>query len=139
MHNSGSALQATFGGSAIHGNIRNWEQSGEVSIYDSTAGADVAESHVTGVLKMSGSFDILADSGAAGSAIERNLYAKAVGTLLWGDLGTATGASNPKYGLYVTLTNVSKKTPYDDVIVYSVEWTGNGDWVFNYNSMGSVW
>lgn len=138
-HYSGSAVGITFGGSALHGNIRKWDYSAEMSVYDTTAGSDQAESHVTGVRKISGSFDLLADTGSAGSAIERMLYSGAQGTLLWGDLGTATGQNYPKYGVYATFTSVNKTTPYDDVVIYNVDWTGNGDWVFNYNSMGSVW
>lgn len=136
-HASGSALYASFGGTLITGDQRamSWESS--VNLIDTTAGADVAESHVTGTTNASISIDWLVSTDAAGSATNSALAEKNSGTLLWGNYGTAAGS--PKYGCVATVESVSQDAPYDDVLSKSASLTRNGNWLFNYDTLGSTW
>lgn len=136
-HVSGSALYVSWLGVAITGNQRSFDWNGQMDVADTTAGADAAQSHIPTTKSGDASMEVLYDNASAGSAQERTFYEGAQGTLIWGTEGTASG--NPKYSRLATLTGVSQPNPYDDVVMYSLSWTFNGDWITNFNSLGSEW
>lgn len=134
-HYSGSALYVSFGGTVITGDQKSvdWEES--VKLIDTTAGADVAESFVTGTTSASISWDSLFNDAAAGSAMARAVAVKNSGTLIIGPLGTAAGM--PKFSCLAISETLSMKMPYDDALEFSGSFTRNGDWITNWNSLGS--
>lgn len=135
-HYSGSALYMSFGGTVITGDQRSvsWEES--ANLIDTTAGADVAESHITGTTTASISWDALFEDSSAGTSVSRAVAVKNSGTLIIAPLGTATG--KPKWSCIATSESLSVDAPYDDVLMYSGSFARNGDWITNYNSLGSV-
>lgn len=137
-HASGSALYATFGGTVISGDQRKIDWESSVSLIDTTAGADVAESHVKGTSSATINIEWLEDSlVAAGSATARALAEGNSGTLTWGPRGTATG--NPKYTCVATVDTNGQDAPYDDVLMKKASLTRNGDWIANFDTLGSVY
>lgn len=137
-HASGSALYATFGGTVISGDQKKMDWESSVSLIDTTAGADVAESHVKGTSSATINIEWLDDAlTAAGSATARALAEGNSGTLIFAPRGTATG--NPKYSCVATVDTNGQDMPYDDALLKHASLTRNGDWILNFDTLGSVY
>jgi len=62
--------------------------------------------------------------GTAGSASFGSADIGKEGTLLWGPKGTVAG--NPKGAWPAIVTNVSVSSPFDDMVMLSIEFQGQG-------------
>lgn len=136
-HASGSALFVSFKGVTMSGDQTTFDWSSSIKTIDTTAGADAADSHITGTYTGEASFERFYENSSAGSTLERELYEGNSGTLLWGVEGTASG--KPKHGIVATITGVDRAAPYDDALKYNVTWTFNGAWLFNRERNGDSW
>ncbi len=134
-HYSGSAVYWSFGGTVCSTDFKSvdWEET--IKLIDTTAGADVAESHVTGTTKATFSWSALFEDAAAGSAFARALDVGNSGTLIFAPLGTAVG--KPKFSFVATSDTLAMKAPYDDALEWTGSLTRNGDWVTSWAALGS--
>lgn len=130
-HYSGKQLYVSFKGTAISGDHRGMDVASGVKIEDTTAGADVAESHIVLTTNATIDLTILDLDGAPGQAIRTLLVEGATGELLYGPEGNA--ATKPKFGCQATVTSVNKGYPYDGAVELKVTFTRNGDWTFNHD------
>lgn len=134
-HYSGQALYVEFAGVDCSADYRALDVSREYKIENTTAGADVDESHI--LLTRSAEFELTyLDETAAGTAIQRALYEGAQGTLVYGPQGTAAGL--PKFSCSATVTSVSPGYNYDKAVERKVKLVKNGVWLDNYDISGDV-
>lgn len=131
-HYSGQALFIEFSGVEIHGDHRGLDVSGAMKIEDTTAGADVAESHIGLTSSATIDLTVLDDDGAAGDAVRAVLVEGTEGVLTWGPEGGTVG--KPMYSCNATVTSENKSYPYDGAVEVKVTFTRNGDWLANYDA-----
>ncbi len=116
---SGKDLYIEFDGTNVSDSIRNLDISEAQETADATAGADDYRNYVQTTKTIEASFEVvMKDYSNGGSAIRALFSPGALGTLIWGVEGTASG--KPKKGFYARLTDVSEAIPFDDVNTFSV-------------------
>ena len=118
----------------LTGDQRNFTPNREQATADVTAGGDSWRVSKATIKNFSATLEVLM-TGTAGTATMSRIDVGDEGTLLWGELGTATG--KPKWGYPVIVSNASQSIPFDDAAVWTVEFQGQGDEVFNGNT--STW
>lgn len=117
----------------ISGHRRTLDISEEAEMKDTTAGNDAARNYEPLHLVLGASYTALYD-GTAGTAVSYRLRAGAEGSVVFGPLGTASGAPKGSFAAVVSQHNMS--VPYDDNIEVSIEFmpqTTSG-WVSDYRS-----
>ena len=121
---TGKDLYVEFGGTDITTDQRSFSVSREQETADTTAGADGARSFKATVKAYSATLEMLADSSAAGTAMLAAVKEGTEGTLTWGPLGTTSGL--PKSSMACIVSSVSVSLNFDDAVVYSIEFQGQG-------------
>lgn len=121
---TGKDLFVSFGGTTLTTDSRAFSVTREQETADTTAGADGARSVKATVKKYAASMELLADSSASGTALLAAVKEGTEGTLVWGALGTVTG--KPQSSMVAIVTNTSPTINFDDAVVYSIEFTGQG-------------
>lgn len=121
---TGANLYVAFGGTSLTSDQRAFSVNREQETADTTAGADGARSAKGTVKNYTATLEILADSSAAGTALLAAIKEGTEGTLEWAPLGTATG--KPKNQILAIITSVGVSMNFDDAVIYSVEFQGQG-------------
>ena len=132
---TGKDLYVEFGGTNITTDQRAFSVSREQETADITAGADGARSVKATVKAYSATLEMLADSSAAGTAMLGAVTEGTEGTLVWGALGTTSGL--PKSALPAIVTSLSVSMNFDDAVVYSIEFQGQGTLTIDELSSGT--
>ena len=128
----GSALYAQWIGSAIAGSVgtvllatdsRNFVYTPSVDLIDATAGADTARRRIQYLKdgQITCSQIMQSDLGTATNAL---LAEGVLGTMTWGEAGTATGKIK-KVAPFICMGS-STSTPYNDVVTIATTWQQNG-------------
>lgn len=136
-HFTGSAAYLEFRGIELNTDYRNFDGDRSIDKSETTAGADTDKSYLPTIRDGTMKMTFVQDSAAAGTAVVRNLYEGAEGTLTWGPQGTATGA--PKYSCVAFVESLSTPLKYNEATLRDVTWQKNGEWLLNYDISGSVW
>ena len=125
MTGAGLYLEWVYNGGtvSITGDLRTFSYGAEQEVADITAGADGARSSKATVKNFSAESEILF-TGTAGSAVFAVMPLGAEGTVRFYPQGTATG--KPKGAFPAIVTKLDIDMPYDDAVVISVEWMGQG-------------
>lgn len=136
-HFTGQNLYVAFGGVDCSADQRtlSWNESANTA--DTTAGADVDESHLITTEAVDFSITILAESTSAGSAVLAALKNGLSGTLEIGTLGTASG--NPKYSCLASVTGVTHNTEYNSEVTIDVSLLRSGSWITHWTELGSTY
>lgn len=109
----------------LSGSQRSLSVEKEQEMVDATAGSDEYRVMIPTVKSIGASLSVVAESYSAGSAIFAAVEpGTAVGTLIWGPEGTATG--KPKYGMVVRVQTSNQEIPFDDVYTVEVEFANAG-------------
>jgi hypothetical protein len=121
---SGGTVQVT-------GDQTTLDLSRAVSTVNAAAGSETSE-YAKATLKNYGVSGELYFKGTAGTAVLAALAESNEGTLRWGAMGSASGM--PKGQLAAVVTKQDIKHPFDNLIVVSVEWAGQGPLISDPNS-----
>ena len=121
---TGKDLYVAFGGTGLTSDQRSFTVTREQETADITAGADGFRAFKATIKNFTASLEILADSSATGTAMLGAIQEGTEGTLEWGPLGTASG--KPKNEVPVIVTSVSITLNFDDAVVYSIDFQGQG-------------
>jgi hypothetical protein len=124
---SGSELYVEFGGVDVGGVARQLVVREDVETYDVTTLADSARQFQTGLSNADFTLRILYEGTV--TAARAALLPGTSGTLLWGQIGTASG--NPKGGAVAIVTGSEITTPYEGLIVQSIALLRTGANLFN--------
>lgn len=120
---SGSALYLAWvysGGTiTLHGDFRQFDWTPTLSLIDSTAGSDTFREYIGGIGE-GGDISASLVMQASGTALISALARAAVGTILYGPEGTATG--KPKSTIPAISKGPAYSQPYDDVVEFKVSW-----------------
>lgn len=123
----GTALYATWiwsGGTVVlNTDYRNFSYTPSIEFMNANAGADVAPVRLPYMKDGAVTCEILMLSNMGTAVIAA--YAEGnVGTLIWGEAGTATGA--PKVTLPAISQGATRNSPYSDVVTMTLSWLQNG-------------
>ncbi|MFA5208300.1 MAG: hypothetical protein WC428_06685 [Candidatus Paceibacterota bacterium] len=123
---SGSALVVSWNGTVISGNQTTFDYTPTVDLYDQTSGADTHKKHLAGVKDSSASMSAYIQSGTntGGTSLYSILAEGTPGTLKWQPEGTAAG--KPYYSELAISNGVGFSYPYNNTVVASVSWQGDG-------------
>lgn len=117
------------GGTAVlTGDQTNFGWDDEMETADMSAGSDTSRVYKGTLLNFSASLETIY-TGTAGTAAMYAARPGQAGTLIWGDLGTAAG--KPKWGRPVLVTKHSTDEPFDDKIAVTIDFSPQGDYVFD--------
>lgn len=123
----GSALIAQWvtstGTTTLTTDARNFSYTPSVSFVDATAGADTAVQRIQSFKDGQASLDFLMVDNM-GTALPVQLVEGQVGTLTWGEAGTAAGKT--KVTLPAISQGMTRNSPYNDVVTCTVSWLQNG-------------
>src|SRR3990172_9756814 len=99
--------------------FRTFTYTPSISFIDATAGADTAARRIVSFKDGAVSYSALMqnDMGSAPIAL---LVEGVIGTLTWGEAGTAAG--KPKVTLPAISQGMTRTAPYNDVVSISVNW-----------------
>lgn len=136
-HFTGSAAYIEFRGVAMNTDYRNFDPDRKIDKTETTAGADTDKSYLPTIRDGTVKMTFVQDNSAAGTAVVRNLYEGAAGTLRWGTEGTATGM--PKYECEAFVESLTAGLKYNEATLRDVTWQKTGAWISNYDISGSVW
>lgn len=136
-HFTGKNLYIEFKGVEIYTDFRSITTEMSTDKSESSAGADNEKQYLTTLGDATISMDYVLENSAAGTAIDGVLYHKSLGTLTWGNEGTATG--QPKYSCVAFVESVSDPVTYNEVVVSSVSFQKTGDWIANFRLNGDTW
>lgn len=121
----GNALYLAFKGTAINADFREFTASEAIDLIDSSAGADVAKTYITGLEDGTASLTALDDTGGTALTYLYNLCDKgAEGTLEWAPEGTAVG--KPRHYVNAIVSSRERAMPYDDNVTLSIEFQFSG-------------
>lgn len=122
---TGSDLYATFAGTAITGEQREFSESEEMGIVDASAGNDVARTYLTTLEDGTATISVLAQTDGTAATSIWNLCDKGTGgTLIWGPEGTTSG--KPKHTVLAIVTSRARSLPYADVADMTFNFQFNG-------------
>lgn len=110
-----------FGSTVLSTDMRAFDPEEEIGLVDGTAGVDAARTYITTVKDGKATLELLA---AGGTTVWAAVVPGTSGTLEWGDEGTAAG--KPKHSVNAIVQKRKRTTPYDDVVVYSVDFQFSG-------------
>jgi hypothetical protein len=125
----GSSLIATWttstGTTTVTTDSRNFNFTPTISFVDATAGADAAIQRIQSFKDSTVTLDtLMLDNMASATIVE---YAEGkIGTLVWGEAGTAAGKL--KTTLPAICQGAARSSPYNDVVTLSIGWLGNGSY-----------
>lgn len=123
----GSSLYAIWttstGTTTLSTDSRNFNYTPSISFVDVTAGADTAIQRVQSFKDGNVTMDVLMLSNM-GTAMVAQLSEGMIGTLTWGEAGTAAGS--PKVTLPAISQGASRSSPYNDVVTMALSWIQNG-------------
>jgi hypothetical protein len=102
---------------------RNFNYTPSVAFVDATAGADTAVQRIESFHDSTVTMDQLLLNNVASALLAEYTEGK-VGTLVWGEAGTAAGKI--KSTLPAICQGGARTSPYNDVVTLSVGWLGNG-------------
>lgn len=123
---SGSALVMQWihsGGTVtLSGAQRTVNYSPSAELYDNTAGSDPAMTRLVGKSDFTVAMSALLQTG--GTVTEDALVAGKTGTLIIGPEGTASGKR--KYTLPAISNGAQMSYPYNNVVEFTCDWSGNG-------------
>jgi len=123
----GSSLIGTWttsdGTTTVTTDARNFSYTPSIAFVDATAGADTAIQRIKSFRDSSVSLDMLMVDNIASATLAQYEEGK-VGTLVWGEAGTAAGKI--KSTLPAICQGATRTSPYNDVVTMSVSWLGNG-------------
>jgi len=122
---TGKDLYVEFGGTSLTSDQRSFSVTREQETADTTAGADGARSYKATVKNFTAELEILADSSAGGTGMLGAVQEGTEGTLIWGPRGTTSGY--PKNSIAAIVTSVDVSLNFDDAVVYSISFQGQGD------------
>lgn len=119
---TGKNLSVTFGGTALAGNFRTFSTTEEAGLVDASAGNDTARTYLKTLEDGTATLEVLAqdDSTAVWAAVRQGTS----GSLVWGEEGTATG--QPRHTVTALVSSRKKDSPYDDLVVITVEFQFSG-------------
>lgn len=124
---AGSSLVVTWttssGTTTLSTDFRNFVYTPSVAFIDSTAGADTAVQRIQSFKDGSVTLDMLMLDNM-GTAYTAELAEGKIGTLTWGEAGTAAGS--PRVALPAISQGATRTSPYNDVVTMSVNWLQNG-------------
>lgn len=124
---AGSSLVVVWttssGTTTLSGDFRNFVYTPSVAFIDSTAGADTAVQRIQSFKDGNVTLDMLMLSNM-GTSMPAQLAEGSIGTLTWGEAGTAAGM--PKVILPAISQGMSRTSPYNDVVTISANWLQNG-------------
>ena len=123
---AGSALYAQWiwaEGTVTINRFRTFDYTDQGEQIDSTAGADASRGYIDSFAtgQVSSQFLLQSDMGTVTFAAFKKGN---VGTLIWGEAGTSSGA--PKTTLPAKVATGARSTPYSDVVSMTVTWNQNG-------------
>src|SRR3990167_1678302 len=123
----GSALYAQWITSAatiqLNTDFRTWSYTPSIAFIDATAGADTAVQRVVSFKDGSVACDMLMLDNMASATVAAFVEGQ-VGTLIWGEAGTAAGKQ--KVTLPAISMGITRNSPYNDVVTLSIGWQQNG-------------
>lgn len=126
---AGSALYAEWiysGGTIVlDTDSRSFTYTPTIDFIDATAGGDTSRKRINSFKDGNVTMSTLAQSDSDGTALLAACAEGTHGTLIWGDMGTATG--RPKVTLPAISQGVTRGVPYADVITYDLGFQQNGD------------
>lgn len=121
---TGKNLYVSFGGTVLSGNQRTFSANEEAGLVDASAGADVARSYLKTLEDGTATIEILGDDGAGGPTLWAAVKPGTSGSLIWAEEGNTTG--QPRHTVNALVSSRKKDSPYDDVVVYTVEFQFSG-------------
>jgi len=121
---TGKSLSVVFGATTLTGNQRTFSTTEEAGLVDASAGADVARTYLKTLEDGTATVEILGDDGAGGPTLWAAVRPGTVGNLVWGEEGTAAG--QPRHSVNAVVSSRKKDSPYDDVVVVTVEFQFSG-------------
>jgi hypothetical protein len=121
---TGKNLSVLFASNALTGNHRTFTVTEEMGLVDASAGPDAARSYVATLKDGKATLEVLGDDAAAGPTWWGNVLPGAVGSLVWGEEGTGSG--QPRHTVNAVVSSRKKDAPYDDLVVYTVEFQYSG-------------
>jgi hypothetical protein len=117
-----SAGYIKFGTTVLSTDMRAFDPEEEVGLVDGSAGSDAARTYLTTLKDGKATLELLAGTG--GTALWAAVAPATSGTLEWGDEGTTAG--KPKHTVNAIVQKRKRSTPYDDVVVYTVDFQFSG-------------
>ena len=114
----GSWVTST-GTTVISTDSRNFTYTPTIDLIDATAGADTGKRNLASFLDSTMACEML-DQSDNGSAVYAEYAAGKVGTMIWGNQGTATGKI--KHTQPAICMGAVIGVPYKDVVTLSVSW-----------------
>jgi hypothetical protein len=121
---TGRNLHVVFGATTLSGNQRTFSVTEEAGLVDASAGADVARSYLKTLEDGTATLELLQDDGAGGPTLWAAVREGTSGNLVWGEEGNV--ASQPRHTVPAIVSSRKKDTPYDDVVVVTVEFQFSG-------------
>lgn len=115
----------------LSGDRRTLEISDSFDTVDASAGTDTARGMLP-TLRVLGATLTALNIGTAGTAVYNRIAAGSAGTLMWGEIGTASGA--PKGAFPAVVKSFTKSLPYDGMSEINVTFEPQGDYSSNPNS-----
>ena len=123
----GSSLVGTWttstGTTTFTTDARNFTFTPTVAFVDATAGADTAIQRIQSFKDSTVTTDILMTDNIGSATMVEYTEGK-IGTLVWGEAGTAGGKL--KTTLPAICQGANRAVPYNDVVTLSISWMGNG-------------
>jgi hypothetical protein len=110
-----------FGSTVLSTDMRTFDPEEEVGLAEASAGNDAARTYLATLKDGKATLELLAPGG---TAIWAAIAPATSGTLEWGDEGTASG--KPKHTVNALVQKRKRQTPYDDVVVYTVDFQFSG-------------
>jgi hypothetical protein len=111
------------GTTTLNTDYRNFSYTPSISFVDCTAGADTATQRIQSFKDGAVTCDMLMLDNM-GTAVPTQLAEGMVGTLIWGESGTAGGKT--KVTLPAISQGITRTSPYNDVVTITASWLQNG-------------
>ena len=108
----------------LNTDYRNFAYAPNISFIDAAAGADTAPTRLPYMKDGDVSCAMLMASNVASATIVA-FDEGTIGTLIWGEAGTATGGA-PKVTLPAISQGLQRGATYNDVVTYTCTWLANG-------------
>lgn len=121
---TGKNLHVSFNGTVLTGNQRTFSDQEEAGLVDASAGADVARSYLKTIEDGTATMEILQDDGAGGPTLWAAVKPGTSGSLIWGEEGNV--AAQPRHTVNAIVSSRKKDSPYDDLVVVTVEFQFSG-------------
>ena len=123
---TGKNLYITFGGTVIDTDFRSFDKSHEIGLVDASAGADTARTYLTTLEDGTASLSCLVQTDDVGATdIPQVCAVGTEGSLIWCPEGNTSG--DKKYTVNAIVQNNDASYPYDDIVVYTVNFQFSGE------------